>query len=84
MDKYKDYTTDLISLLKQMLERTYQEAKISTGADSEYNSGKLFAYYEVLDLIKSQSFAFQIPLEEIGLKDYNLDKFLMNDKDHTS
>jgi len=58
---YKHFLLDLIPLIKEnMTDLKKQE-------DTDYNSGKIFAYYEVLSLIQMQAEAFGININELGL-----------------
>lgn len=45
-------------------------------AKQENNSDLLFAYYDVLDIIKTQAEIMDIPMSEIGMKNLNVDDFL--------
>ncbi len=73
MEKYKFFIQDLIVLLKERLERP-KEHQLKSNID--YNKGVNMGIYETLDLIKEQANAFGIPLEDIGLDSYQIEKFL--------
>lgn len=70
MEKYKYFLHDLTVLLKEKLEQAKER---QTSTDSLFEEGLSMGFYEALDLIRSQAKAFDIPLEEIGLNDYNLE-----------
>jgi hypothetical protein len=76
MNTYKSYLIDLVFLLKEKLEETSSRERNTVAEDKVFESGIVMGYYTALDLIKSQAIAFGIPIEEIGLKDYDLEKFL--------
>ncbi|MEZ4618175.1 MAG: hypothetical protein R2867_22040 [Caldilineaceae bacterium] len=46
-------------------------------ANTDFEKGRLLAYYEVLSLIQQQAVVFDIDLAEIGLKDFNVDKDIL-------
>jgi len=54
-------------------------SKIKTGdlANTDFEKGRLLAYYEVLSLIQQQAIVFDLDLAEIGLKDFNVDKDIL-------
>ena len=67
--KYKLYLQDLVAILKERLEDTMKEEY------SEFDLGMLECY-NILDIIKQQAEAFNIPLAELGLEHYDLEKFM--------
>ena len=71
MEKYKFFLEDLVALLKEQLEQASKDSSIDS-----FKSGKTMGIYVSLDLIKSQAIAFEIPLDEIGLNEYDLERFL--------
>jgi hypothetical protein len=73
METYKFFLQDLVALLKEDLEQAKQKKRIS---NDDFDKGLSMGIYTCLDLIKQQAQAFDIPLSEIGLKDYPLEKFL--------
>ena len=50
--------------------------KAAERAKQENNSDLLFAYYDILDVIKTQAEIMDIPMSEIGMKNLNVDDFL--------
>ena len=43
---------------------------------SEFDLGMQMECYNILDIIKQQAEAFNIPLAELGLEHYDLEKFM--------
>jgi hypothetical protein len=72
MDQYKFFLQDLVVLLKEKLE----QAKEKQAIGDVFEKGISLGIYESLDLIKQQAKAFEIPLDEIGLENYILEKYL--------
>ena len=68
--KYKLYLQDLVTILKERLEDTMKEEY------SEFDLGMQMECYNILDIIKQQAEAFNIPLAELGLEHYDLEKFM--------
>ena len=68
--KYKLYLQDLVAILKERLEDTMKEGY------SEFDLGMQMECYNILDIIKQQAEAFNIPLAELGLEHYDLEKFM--------
>ena len=68
--KYKLYVQDLVAILKERLEGTMKEEY------SEFDLGMQMECYNILDIIKQQAEAFNIPLAELGLEHYDLEKFM--------
>ena len=65
-ETYKLYLQDLVSLLKEDISNMHRFETIS----NDFEAGIKFGKANVLGLIVSQANAFQIDLEEIGLKDF--------------
>ena len=63
---YKNYLRDLIDILKEEVEETMRIKQ-----KSKFDKDKIFIFYEIFDLIIQQAIAFQIPLKEIGLHDFD-------------
>jgi hypothetical protein len=90
MNTYKLFLQDLTFLLKEKLEQAkeietasspkFLEENTIENKDNElniaFNKGITMGLYEAIDLIKQQSIAFQIPLEELGLDDYVIENYL--------
>ena len=68
--KYKLYLQDLVAILKERLEGTMKEEY------SEFDLGMQMECYNILDIITQQAEAFNIPLVELGLEHYDLEKFM--------
>ncbi|MDQ3016145.1 MAG: hypothetical protein M3R25_05425 [Bacteroidota bacterium] len=71
MDIYKLCMQDIVVLLKCDMESAKAE---DTGSD--YDAGVRMGMYYSLNTIKHEAVAFGIPLEELGLADFHLEKFL--------
>lgn len=61
-------------ILLQEIVRTASRAAIS--AKDRQDDKLLFAYYDILDVIKTQAEIMDVPLDDIGMKDINVDSFL--------
>ena len=68
--KYKLYLQDLVAILKERLEDTMKEEY------SEFDLGMQMECCNILDIIKQQAEVFHIPLAELGLEHYDLEKFM--------
>ena len=68
--KYKLYLQDLVTILKERLEDIIKKEC------SEFDLGVQMECYNILDIIKQQAEVFNIPLDELGLKHYDLEKFM--------
>ncbi len=68
--KYKLYLQDLVTILKERLEDTIKKEC------SEFDLGVQMECYNILDIIKQQAEVFNIPLAELGLEHYDLEKFM--------
>ena len=68
--KYKLYLQDLVAILKERLEDTMKEEY------SEFDLGMQMECYNILDIIKQQAEVFNIPLDELGIEHYDLEKFM--------
>ncbi|MFA6060113.1 MAG: hypothetical protein WC756_18060 [Taibaiella sp.] len=74
MEQYKFFLRDLVSLLKEKLKESKQR-EVSNPND-DFEKGLVMGFYESLDLIKYQANIFEIPMDEIGLDNYNLEEYL--------
>lgn len=72
MDKQIDYQILLQEVVKTAREAS---ARFSKRPDPE-SRAILFAYYDILDVIKTQAEIMEIPLSEIGLKGFDVDALL--------
>jgi len=75
-NSYRYYLEDMICILRQKGE-SIKEDFLNKDKD-EFLSGQLFAYYEILDLIKSQAIAFGLDLRKIKLDELEPEDFLVN------
>ena len=78
MDKgsYKNYLEDLGPIIKEC---ALEEKKNSSG--SEFDNGQLMAFHRVISLMQQQAEAFEIPLNEIGLQEFNPLELLSSEDD---
>lgn len=77
--KYKYYLRDLGNLIKENARKAKQTASEQEAdtEDYQFQTGRLMAYYEVVSLMQQQAQGFEIPLEELDLKDVNPDRDLI-------
>ena len=72
-ERYKNYLHDLgleiLDLANQARNRLATER-------TDYCEGRLFSYYEILDLMKQEALTFEIPLGDIGLEGVKIEDFL--------
>ena len=69
-DKYKNYLTDLGTLISEYSEEAIKKHKItagSTSSDKEYNAGYMMAFHRVVTLMQQQAEAFGIKKSEINI-----------------
>ena len=66
---YSLYLRDLIGQLRDEAFSAAEESRKAPVSDS-FDAGRAMAYVEVLDRIKNQAIAFQIPLAELDLEDF--------------
>ncbi|MFH2096545.1 MAG: hypothetical protein ABIJ16_12620 [Bacteroidota bacterium] len=60
MDKFKYYIEDCI---EELISRSIKETKNADESDNEFDKGKSFAYYEILNFLLNQADVFQIKEE---------------------
>ena len=73
-----NYLLDLGMLLKKDALEARAKAVASKGTDAyEFDSGRAFAYYEVISIMQQQAAAFGVPLEALSLADVDADRDLM-------
>jgi hypothetical protein len=72
-DKYKNYLRDLgMEIVHQA-----ESAKARPlGASDDYYKGRLFSYYEILDLMRQQAATFGIDASDIGLERVQIEHLL--------
>lgn len=63
-------------VLLQEVVKTAKEAAMRSKNAGDW--GPLFAYHDILDVVKTQAEILEVPLAEIGLDGVNLDQFLPN------
>ena len=74
-----NYVLDLGTLLRQQALEAKSTADASRdGAESDFQLGRLTAYYEVLSLILQQARAFQLAPREVGLEGFDPDLDLLS------
>jgi len=76
--KFKNYLLDLGELIKEKA-RAVKRIKDSVNKDDDigYATGYLMAFYEVVDLMKSQADVFEIPQQDMGLADIDPESELL-------
>jgi hypothetical protein len=65
MNVYEAYLRDLGFLVRERAENARNTARQSP--NDEFESGRVFALYEVISLMQQQAVAFQIPLDKVSL-----------------
>jgi hypothetical protein len=63
-ETHANYLRDLGYLIR---ERGEEARKAAVSADSDFERGRQFAYFEVLDLMQHQAEAFGLPLVDLAL-----------------
>lgn len=61
-------------ILLQEIVKTAKDAALA--AKNRKDDKLLFAYYDILDVIKTQAEVMEVPLEELGLANVDLDEFI--------
>jgi hypothetical protein len=78
MSSYQHYLFDLGLLLKEYAFDAVD--KLNSAApgtpEHEFNSGRVFAYYQVISLMQQQAEVFEIPLKDLRLDDIVPDRDL--------
>ncbi|KJU86498.1 hypothetical protein MBAV_001305 [Candidatus Magnetobacterium bavaricum] len=67
------FVRDLVTLLIE--KALTAKEKATNGGD--FDKGMHMTYYDILSLVQSQADAFGIPLDELGLKDFDADVNLL-------
>ena len=67
---------DMKYIISRIIERAHEAAEECRQANDQFEDGRALAYYEVLDIIKSELDAHGYDLNEFGL-DINLEKELL-------
>lgn len=73
-DSLQYYLQDCIALIVEKSLNAKHDAEISK---SDYDTGRLMTYYEVLSMLQQQANAFGISSTEFGLDKINLDRELL-------
>ena len=77
-DVAENYLYDLGMLLKRDALEARSRAKAAAGTpDHDYESGRAFAYYEVISLMVQQAAVFELPPGTMGLDDIDPDEDLL-------
>ncbi len=71
---YEHFLQDSVPML---VEQALEAKREMMASRSDYDSGKLMAYYAVISLLQQQARAFEIPLKEIGLDEITPDVDLL-------
>ena len=69
-NELQNYLSDLVLLLREKV----AEAKNNSSLGDEQQKGRHWGLYEALSLVHQQAIAFGIPLDEIGMKNFDPDK----------
>lgn len=77
MKKFKRYTIDTITLLKESARKAKLEADNQKGETNGYIEGVIMGYYSIITLLKYEAFAFCIDQKELGLADIKPDVDLL-------
>ncbi len=63
-------------LLQEIVRTAKAAAEESIGKTDAESGALLFAYHDILDVVKTQAEIMDVPLSEIGLEGYDLDALL--------
>jgi len=78
IERYRNYLFDLGLLLKEQAFEAKAERETHRANSSEsFYLGQLLAFHRVISLMQQQATAFQIPLEDLQLKEIEPDKDLV-------
>lgn len=72
-DRYKSYLNDVGS---EIVDLAREAKKRSLKRADDYERGRLFSYYEILDLMRQQAANFDIELRDVGLERVEIGQFL--------
>jgi len=76
-EKFKRYTIDTITLLKELARKAKAEADNPKEDYKDYTQGVIMGYYSIITLLKHEAFAFCIDQKELGLADIKPDVDLL-------
>lgn len=71
---HQNFLLDLGTLLRERAVAARDRARLGP---EEFQGGVAHAYYEVMSLIESQADSFGLPLEDLGLTGFEVDKELL-------
>jgi hypothetical protein len=63
-------------LLQEVVRTAKAAAEEGIGKTDAESRALVFAYYDILDVVKTQAEIMEVPLSEIGLEGYDLDALL--------
>ncbi len=63
-------------LLQEVVRTAKAGAEDAMGQPDAESRFTLLAYYDILDVVKTQAEIMEVPLSEIGLEDFNVDALL--------
>ena len=79
-DIHKSYLADLGHLLREEALKAKRAESAAKGTDDEaFQSGRSYAFYEVMSLLVSQAEAFQLPIEDLHIEGLDPDRDLLGD-----
>lgn len=76
-EKYKNYLSDLISIIKKQAKEAKLEADHPKEGYDSFNNGHLMAYHIIIEFMKNQTEVFNIDQEDIGLADIEPERDLL-------
>lgn len=77
-EKHRNYLLDLGYLLHERAVEARQRREAAKGSAGEaFETGRAFAYYEVISLMLSQAETFELPVEDLHLEGVDLDRDLL-------
>ena len=76
-EKYKNYLTDLVSIIKKQAKEAKLEADHSKEGKVSFNNGYLMAFHTVIEFMKNQTEVFNINQEDIGLANIEPERDLL-------
>lgn len=74
---FETYIKYISDLLKDNAKKAKLEADNSKEGESDYNTGYLMAYYEVISTMKNQASIFDLEQEDLSLSDIEPDRDLV-------
>lgn len=76
-ESLRNYIQEISCLLKDYAKQAKVDADNPEKGNSDYNTGYLMAYHEVIATMKNQAPFFELTQEEIGLADIEPEKDLV-------